>query len=92
MDLVEVSSFLSLHTIVLNRVHDAVTTWPRWMQLNLARVVSHHPLRDVSIITWFMFLIGCRIFGERKQTTAITRTSLLPINSLLREKIAMADL
>lgn len=38
------------------------------MQVNLARVVSHHPLRDVSIITWFAFLLGCRRFGKSKCT------------------------
>lgn len=47
-----------------NSVQDMVRAWPVWMQANLARVVSHHPLRDVSIITWFAFLLGCYRFGE----------------------------
>jgi len=46
-------------------VQDTVRGWPVWVQRNLSRVVSHHPLRDVSIITWFAFLLGCRRFGER---------------------------
>ena len=49
-------------------VQDMVRAWPVWMQVNLARVVSHHPLRDVSIITWFAFLLGCHRFGENKST------------------------
>ncbi|CAM9524061.1 unnamed protein product, partial [Pylaiella littoralis] len=45
------------------KVQDAVRAWPEWMQSNLARVVSHHPLRDVSVVTWFAFLLGCHRFG-----------------------------
>ncbi|CAM9337523.1 unnamed protein product [Ascophyllum nodosum] len=33
------------------------------MQRNLARVVSRQPLRDISVVTWFAFSMGCHQFG-----------------------------
>lgn len=50
---------------LLGRVQGAVRASPPWVQSNLTRLVSHHPLRDISVVTWFAFLLGCRQFGEK---------------------------